>query len=93
MKFGIVSSQFFLFQVPLQERMELFLRVADIMATKKRADLNATTMLGQSKTIIQVHSYDVMEHVNLQYLQHWLAVTRSYFLDDISRLCFVVTDY
>ena len=34
--------------------MDLFLRVADIMATKKRADLNATTMMGQSKTVIQV---------------------------------------
>lgn len=41
-------------QVSLDERMKLFLKVADLMATKYRAELNATTMLGQSKTVIQV---------------------------------------
>ena len=41
-------------KVPLDDRMKLFLRVADEMAGKYRADLNATTMLGQAKTVIQV---------------------------------------
>ena len=33
-------------KVPLNEKFKLFLDVADLMATKYRADLNATTMLG-----------------------------------------------
>lgn len=40
-------------KVPLDERIKLFLNVADQMSTQYRADLNATTMLGQSKTIVQ----------------------------------------
>merc|ERR1711981_1033987 len=40
-------------KVPLDERMKLFLKVADQMADEYRADLNATTMLGQAKTVIQ----------------------------------------
>ena len=40
-------------RVPLQDRMDLFLKVADQCADQYRADLNATTMLGQAKTIIQ----------------------------------------
>ena len=42
-------------KVPLDERMKLFLKVADQMADEYRADLNATTMLGQAKTVIQVN--------------------------------------
>ena len=41
-------------KVPIQERMDLFLKVADQMAGQYRAQLNATTMLGQAKTVIQV---------------------------------------
>lgn len=41
-------------RVPIGDRMELFLKVADQMANQYRAQLNATTMLGQAKTIIQV---------------------------------------
>merc|ERR1711981_939111 len=40
-------------KVPLDDRMKLFLKVADDMADEYRADLNATTMLGQAKTVIQ----------------------------------------
>merc|ERR1711988_237872 len=40
-------------KVPLDEKFKLFLDVADLTATKYRADLNATTMLGQAKTVIQ----------------------------------------
>lgn len=36
-----------------RERAEIFLRAADLCAGKYRMDLNATTMLGQGKTIIQ----------------------------------------
>ena len=41
-------------KIPMDERLKLFLNVADLMATTYRADLNATTMLGQAKTVIQV---------------------------------------
>ena len=46
-------------KVPLDDRMKLFLKVADDMAGKYRADLNATTMLGQAKTVIQVLIYKI----------------------------------
>ena len=41
-------------KIPMDDRLKLFLNVADLMATTYRADLNATTMLGQAKTVIQV---------------------------------------
>jgi len=40
-------------KIPMDDRLKLFLNVADLMATTYRADLNATTMLGQAKTVIQ----------------------------------------
>ena len=40
-------------KVPINDKIQLFLNVADQISGKYRADLNATTMLGQSKTIIQ----------------------------------------
>ena len=39
--------------MPLMERAAIFLRAADLLATSWRATLNAATMLGQSKTVIQ----------------------------------------
>jgi len=39
--------------VPINDKIQMFLKVADQMADVYRADLNATTMLGQAKTIIQ----------------------------------------
>lgn len=38
---------------PIEERLEIWLRAADLMATKYRQHLNAATMLGQSKSVIQ----------------------------------------
>lgn len=40
-------------KTPLKKRIEIWERAADLMAKKYRADLLATTMLGQSKTVIQ----------------------------------------
>ncbi|KAK4306317.1 hypothetical protein Pmani_021868 [Petrolisthes manimaculis] len=40
-------------RVPLSEKFDIWLKAADLMAGKYRQDLNATTMLGQSKTVIQ----------------------------------------
>ncbi|KAF6213800.1 hypothetical protein GE061_011522 [Apolygus lucorum] len=39
--------------VPLRERIKIWLKAADLMAGKYRQELNAATMLGQSKTAIQ----------------------------------------
>ncbi|XP_040567864.1 delta-1-pyrroline-5-carboxylate dehydrogenase, mitochondrial [Lepeophtheirus salmonis] len=40
-------------RIPIQDRIDLFMKVSDQMSKEYRGDLNATTMLGQSKTIIQ----------------------------------------
>lgn len=39
--------------VPMAERMRMFLRAGDLTAGKYRMKLNAATMLGQAKTVIQ----------------------------------------
>ena len=51
-------------KVPLDDRFKLFLDVADQMAGKYRADLNATTMLGQAKTVIQAEIDSAAELVD-----------------------------
>lgn len=38
---------------PLEERAHIFLKAADLIATKYRAEINAATMLGQSKNVYQ----------------------------------------
>src|SRR5688572_14631702 len=38
---------------PLEDRAAIFLRAAELLATTWRATLNAATMLGQSKTVVQ----------------------------------------
>lgn len=40
-------------EVPSGEKIDIWLRAADLMANQYRMELNATTMLGQSKTVIQ----------------------------------------
>ncbi|GFY77211.1 delta-1-pyrroline-5-carboxylate dehydrogenase, mitochondrial [Trichonephila inaurata madagascariensis] len=40
-------------KTPLSERIKLFLKAADLVSGKYRMELNATTMLGQGKNIIQ----------------------------------------
>lgn len=39
--------------VPIEEKIKIWMRAADLMANKYRWKLNATTMLGQAKTIVQ----------------------------------------
>ncbi|XP_014253034.1 delta-1-pyrroline-5-carboxylate dehydrogenase, mitochondrial [Cimex lectularius] len=39
--------------VPLKERIAIWRKAADLMATKYRMELNAATMLGQAKTVVQ----------------------------------------
>lgn len=40
-------------RTPLSERLKIWEKAADLMAGKYRQDLNAATMLGQAKTVIQ----------------------------------------
>uniref|UniRef100_A0A914CFX0 Multifunctional fusion protein n=1 Tax=Acrobeloides nanus TaxID=290746 RepID=A0A914CFX0_9BILA len=40
-------------RLPLKQRVEIFLKAADLCAGKYRMALNATTMLGQGKNIVQ----------------------------------------
>lgn len=39
--------------VPINDKIKIFLRAADLVSGKYRYDLNAATMIGQGKTIIQ----------------------------------------
>jgi len=40
-------------RVSIADRLNIWEKAADLMATKYRQELNAATMLGQSKTAIQ----------------------------------------
>jgi 1-pyrroline-5-carboxylate dehydrogenase len=58
----------------LEERSEIFLKAADLIAGKYRAKLNATTMLGQSKNVYQAEIDAACEMIdflrfNVKYLQ------------------------
>lgn len=51
-------------RTPLEERVKMWERAADYMATKHRHTLNAATMLGQSKTVIQAEIDSAAELVD-----------------------------
>jgi len=51
-------------KVPIDEKIKMFLKVSDQMADIYRADLNATTMLGQAKTIVQAEIDSACELVD-----------------------------
>ncbi len=50
---GAVSAQREWSRVPWEDRAAVFLKAADLLCTKYRAEMNAATMLGQSKTAFQ----------------------------------------
>ena len=61
----------------LEARAEIFLKAADILANKKRADILASTMLGQGKTVYQAEIDAACELVdflrfNVQFLGEML---------------------
>lgn len=67
-------------KVPIEERLKIWSKAADLMADKYRQQLNVSTMLGQSKTVIQaeidsaaelvdffrIHSYFIKEALKYQ---------------------------
>ena len=40
-------------RIPLNQKVDIFLKAGDLVSTKYRAQLNAATMLGQGKTVFQ----------------------------------------
>ena len=59
-------------KVPIDEKIKMFLKVSDQMADIYRADLNATTMLGQAKTIVQVGLI-----VTIWIILNWFSIRRK----------------
>ncbi len=40
-------------KVPLNKKVDIFLKAGDLVSSKYRSQLNAATMLGQGKTVFQ----------------------------------------
>ncbi|XP_012278088.1 delta-1-pyrroline-5-carboxylate dehydrogenase, mitochondrial [Orussus abietinus] len=60
-------------KVPFEKRLEIWLRAADLMKTKYRQQLNAATMLGQSKTAIQAEIDSAAELIDFFTMHGWFA--------------------
>lgn len=63
---------------PLRERIEIMLKAADLCATKYRMDLNAATMLGQGKTIIQAEIDSACEITDFLRFNSWFALVSEF---------------
>lgn len=59
--------------VPMAERIKIWMRAADLMATKYRMQLNAATMLGQAKTIVQAEIDSAAELIDFIRLNAFFA--------------------
>lgn len=59
---------------PIGERIEIWLRAADLMAGKYRQELNAATMLGQSKTFIQAEIDSAAELIDFFRYKQFLGL-------------------
>ncbi|XP_050537432.1 delta-1-pyrroline-5-carboxylate dehydrogenase, mitochondrial [Daktulosphaira vitifoliae] len=59
--------------VPLEDKIDIWLKAADLMANKYRMKLNATTMLGQSKTVIQAEIDSAAELIDFIRLNAFFA--------------------
>ncbi|XP_064545725.1 delta-1-pyrroline-5-carboxylate dehydrogenase, mitochondrial [Drosophila montana] len=78
-------------RVPLEERFAIWEHAADLIAGKYRQELNAATMLGQAKTVIQaeidaacelvdfirIHAFFLKECVKYQPISEDLKVTKN----------------
>lgn len=66
-------------RIPFAERIQIFLRAADLVAGKYRQRLNAATMLGQAKTVIQAEIDAACELADfLRFNAHFLAELLQY---------------
>jgi len=59
--------------VPIEEKIKIWMRGADLMADKYRWKLNATTMLGQAKTIVQAEIDSAAELIDFIRLNAFFA--------------------
>ncbi|MCU0402927.1 MAG: L-glutamate gamma-semialdehyde dehydrogenase [Chitinophagaceae bacterium] len=60
--------------MPWEERAAIFLKAADLMATKYRYHMNGTTMLGQSKNVFQAEIDSACELIDfLRFNVHFLS--------------------
>ncbi len=60
--------------LPWEERAHIFLKAADLLATKYRSQINGTTMLGQSKTAYQAEIDSACELIDfLRFNVHYLS--------------------
>lgn len=60
--------------MPWEERAHIFLKAADLIATKYRPYMNATTMLGQSKNVFQAEIDSACELIDfLRFNVHFLS--------------------
>jgi 1-pyrroline-5-carboxylate dehydrogenase len=60
-------------RVPFNERFKMWLKAADLMAGPWRARLTATTMLGQSKTVIQAEIDAAAELIDFMRMNAFFA--------------------
>jgi len=60
-------------KIPIDEKIDMFRKVSDDMSTKYRALLNATTMLGQAKTVIQAEIDSAAELIDFFRLNCFFA--------------------
>ena len=58
---------------PIEERLEIWLRAADLIANKYRQQLNAATMLGQGKTVIQAEIDSAAELIDFFRMHGYFA--------------------
>jgi len=60
---------------PWEDRAAVFLKAAELLATTWRATLNAATMLGQSKTVLQAEIDAACEVIDFWRFNPWFAQT------------------
>jgi 1-pyrroline-5-carboxylate dehydrogenase len=65
-------------ELPAENRLAVFLRMAELLAGPWRDTLNASTMLGQSKTCHQAEIDAACETVDFLRFNPWYALTRVY---------------
>lgn len=66
-------------RVPFAQRFSMWLKAADLMAGPYRQKLNATTMLGQSKTVVQAEIDSAAELIDfVRFNAHFANETLKY---------------
>lgn len=68
-------------EMPMEHRVSIFLKAADLIAGPMRDKVNAATMLGQSKTVYQaeIDTCELIDFLrfNVYYLQRFMTDSRT----------------